>query len=458
MEESTKNRFAFSEKSIESLSFAPSGEQKMYYDTNSKLALRVGAKKKTFCVNQRLPGRGAPVRVSLGEFGDIPVTDARKKAAIAIGEIANGVNKHEVKKEQKLKAIIVEANKTETLKWLFDEYEQKWLIDRKGGKKATLKSHEDAKKFFVQRSVTLLKKDKETGIWSLDKIITLSDWMNRPWRSIARKEVLERFEYFARAKKSRGDDMEPMIRTHQIGFKGLHSAFNYVLRRTEPEDKVGLINPAQILTDYNLWEKTNVVERFIDFSKPEGARWWEAVIAYRPRNLVAAHYLLFSLLQTGRSIDVCDLTWNDVDFGEREITYERTKNGENYILYITDIALEILKELKQISKNRYVFYYPESKNGFIPQAAKQHFKNVNERGGKLISHHDLRRTWATASVGLVDKLTSDYCLKHKLAGVDANYYKNNRDVVRACMQRVEDHLLKQVAAFPSNAPVAEEVA
>jgi integrase len=456
MEEKRKTRFVFSEKSIEDITPRP-GKQDMYYDTNSKLALRVGAKKKTFCVNQRLPGRGAPVRVTLGEFGDIPVTEARKRAAIAIGEIASGINKHEVKKEQKLKAKIAEANNTETLQWLFDEYEQKWLIDRKGGQKATLKSHQDAKKFFVERKITLLKKDKESGIWSLDKIITVSDWMNRPWRSITRKEVLERFEYFSRTKPTRGQNMVPMIRTHQIGFKGLHSAFNYILRRTEPEDKAGLINPAQILTDYNLWEKTNVVERFIDFSKPEGARWWEAVIDYRTRNLVASHYLLFSLLQTGRSIDVCDLTWDDVNFDEREITYERTKNGEKYILYITNLVLEILKDLKKISKNQYVFYYPESKNGFIPKDAKQHFKKVAERGGMLISHHDLRRTWATASIGLVDKLTSDYCLKHKLAGIDLNYYKNNRAVVRACMQRVEDHLIKQVAAFPAEAPVAEDV-
>ncbi|MFM0417552.1 tyrosine-type recombinase/integrase [Paraburkholderia aromaticivorans] len=456
-----ETRFAFNEKSVGDIPLRTDGKQVMYYDTESKLCIRVGAKKKVFCVMKRLPHRGAPIRVNIGEYGDIPVKKAVELSYKAIGDIASGVNKIEVEKEKKKKEAVVVANKTETLGWLFDQYEENWLIKKKGGKDGSLKSHSDAKKFFTERKITLLKQDKETGVWEEERTVTVGDWMNRPWRSITKKEVLARFELFARAKKARNKKdapLEPMIRTNQIAFKGLHSAYNYILKRTHAlDDTLSLDNPASVITAFSLWEPTNVVEDFIDFSREEGALWWNAVIEYRTRNLVAAHYILFSLLQTGRSIDICNLKWDDVDMKEREIVYERTKNGEKYILYITDLALEILKELKKISKNEYVFYYPESKLGYIPQAAKQHFKNIAARGGKLISHHDLRRTWATPITGRIDKLTADYCLKHKLAGVDAHYYKNNREVVRASMQKMEDYFLEKVALFPRKEVPADRV-
>ena len=42
-------------------------------------------------------------------------------------------------------------------------------------------------------TVTILKETKD-GVWVEDKKVELSDWLNRPYRSITKTEVLERFK------------------------------------------------------------------------------------------------------------------------------------------------------------------------------------------------------------------------------------------------------------------------
>ncbi|PRZ50674.1 integrase family protein [Paraburkholderia fungorum] len=455
--EEQKNRFAFTEKAIDALPFEPKGKQRMFYDTNSRLALRVLATKKVFYVQKRVPGED-PIRVKVGDVGDIGIAKARQKAEEILGKVAAGINPHEEKKkalEQKKKeevAVQIQGKKDEeTLQWLLDKYKVEKLIDKNGGKQATLDSHEDAVKFFTERDVTLLKRDTVNGGWVVDETITLESWLDRPIRKITRSEVLDRFKYFSRAKKSRGADLVPMTRTYQLGFKTLQSAFNHHLSHLEPDVREDLQNPAQILSDHKLWKASNTVKRLVDFRDDEGPLWWNALEEYKLRNFVAYAYIVISLLQTGRSIDICSLRFDtNVNMNLREITYFDTKNHNDYTLCITNFVYDLLVELKKISKNGYVFYYPESKTGYIPKDAKAHFDNVFKRGGKLISHHDLRRTWTRiadrGSMGVSEK-TKEYCLKHEFQGVSKNYYIANEDEIRMCMQKVEDYIFERVEEF-----------
>ncbi|SAL47542.1 Phage integrase [Caballeronia peredens] len=453
------NRFKFTETSVAQVPLSTDGKQRMYYDTESKLALRVGAKKKIFVINKRLPGRGDPVRVTLGECGDIPVSKARQLATVTIADVVQGVNPHEVRKQEKLAGRIEEANKTETVGWLLEQYKNDRLIKKNGGKPASLKSFEDSLKFFARREVTVLKFDEKSRNWTIDGTFILEDWLSRPYRSITRKEVEERFETLSRTMKQRGKKPEPIVRQNQLAFKILHAAYNLRIKRLELEEKKIVINPVRIISDYELWRPTNVVDTYLNFVQEEGPIWWNAVTKYESRNLVAAYYLKFSLLQTGRSIDIHKLTWNDIDFKQRIIKYIGTKNSKSYILHISDYALEILQKLKKLSRNEYVFYYPESAQGCIPKDARHHFANVQKLGGALISHHDLRRTWGTIAITdslQIQKLTVDYCMKHTFKGVDENYFKYNEESVRGSMQKVEDYILQKVEKYNASQSVGLE--
>ena len=155
---------------------------------------------------------------------------------------------------------------------------------------------------------------------------------------------------------------------------------------------------------------------------------------------------MFSLLQVGRSIDAAPLKWKDVDLELKRVNYIDTKNGEEYIFPMTTKVYEIIKRRKDLNKDTvHVFDYEDSKTGHVPQDCQHHFKVIGARSGKKISHHDLRRTWATAARKLkIDERMIDYCLKHTINDVNAHYFVRNEPEILAAMQSVEDFFISTV--------------
>jgi hypothetical protein len=87
----------------------------------------------------------------------------------------------------------------------------------------------------------------------------------------------------------------------------------------------------------------------------------------------------------------------------------------------------------------YVFDYKESKTGHVPQDVRYHFEMIEKTAGKLISHHDLRRTWASAAYSLdMDERMINYCLKHKIGDVNEHYFMRNEKKIRLAMQTIEN--------------------
>jgi len=96
-------RIAFNKSNLDAIPFAESGKQTTYYDTNkTNLALRVGASSKTFIVYTRPKGSTAPVRISLGKYGDITIKHASDLAAKELAKIADGHNPVQEKKQAKI--------------------------------------------------------------------------------------------------------------------------------------------------------------------------------------------------------------------------------------------------------------------------------------------------------------------------------------------------------------------
>jgi integrase len=339
---------------------------------------------------------------------------------------------------------------------LLDEYKAEQLVGLKGGKDGTLRSLEDTIAYFSERPVILLKQVK--GLWVEDQHAILSDWLSRPFRSITPDEVLARFDLFARARPTRliGGELKPISRTHQIAFKFLNSAYNFVIPRLRHQGET-LLNPVEILSVYKRWKQTEKRKRFLDFETNEFARWWSALESYRTENAVASDFIMFSLLQAARSIEVVDLRWSQVDLEKRRVNYDETKNGEDYDFPLTDLAVEILERRKAAAVNEFVFGYPASDTGHIPKDCKHHYTQLVKRGAKYVSSHDLRRTWATAAHVLdISERTINYLLKHVINDVNEHYFVRNEAKLRAALQQVEDYLLQQVAKFPPKA-TGEEI-
>lgn len=446
MADKPNTRIPFNKSNLDAIPFAESGKQVTYYDTNkTNLSLRVGATSKTFIVYTR-PKQGNPVRITLGKYGDITIKHAADLAAKELAKLADGFNPVEEKKQQQQEQEVAKKNSEETFKWMIDTYKSEHIIGYKGGSESTLHNLETTMDYFDEKSVMTLKKN-EDGTWSNDMEVHLTSWHDRPFRSITKQDVLDRFEVLEKARPARNFEvLQPIARTHQMSFKFASSAFNFIIARNELDVKEDLRNPFDILSTRKKWKKTKVRSRFVDFNKAEFGKWWKAVEYYDFCNHLVSDYILCSLLQSGRSIDVAPLKWKDVDFELKRIHYLDTKNGEEYIFPMTKRVFEIIERRKKLNKDTvHVFDYEDSKTGHVPQDCQHHFKVIGARSGKKISHHDLRRTWATAARKLkIDERMIDYCLKHTINDVNAHYFVRNEPEILSAMQSVEDFFLSTV--------------
>lgn len=460
MTDKTPTRLAFNKSNLDSIPFAPQGKQITYYDTNkTNLALRVGASSKTFIVYTRPKGSTAPVRISLGKYGAVTIKQAADLAAKELAKIADGRNPLEEKQQAKIEQQQAKASEAETFQWMMDTYKAEHIIAYKGGSTSTLKNIATTMDYFDSKSVMTLKKN-EDGTWSNDMEVELSSWLERPFRSITRQEVLDRFEVLEKARPARNQKvLAPIVRTNQMSFKFASSAFNFIIARNELDVKEDLRNPFDVMSVRKKWKKTNKKTRFVDFEREEFPKWWKAVESYDFENGLVSDYLLCSLLQSGRSIDIAPLEWEHVDMELKRINYVNTKNGLDYPFPMTKRVHEIIeRRFKQKKEGSlYVFEYAGSKTGRVTQDCQHHFKTIAEKSGKLVSHHDLRRTWATAARKLkIDKRTIDYCLKHVIGDVNEHYFVSFEDELREALQAVEDFFLSKLTAKVDNSSTAKE--
>lgn len=452
-DKATERRFVFNKSNLDKIPFAEKGVQESYYDTRTPgFGLRVGATSKTYILYARVKN-GAPVRLTLGKYGVMSLDEARDKAIQELNNLNQGINPIQKRQEKKAAEKLVEKKDTETVQWLLDKYKQERIIakDKKNqkGSEGTLRSLKDTELYFGKRVVTTLKFNEKTKQWVVDKEgVVLEDMLSRPYRSITAKEILERFKVFSKAKPARcGKVLRPIGRTHQVAFRMLRSAYNHeipIASFYNPEDAI--TNPLNILKTFKLWEETNARKNYLDWDKLEFVNWWNATTKYSYCDNLVSDYLFLSLLQNGRSIDIAPLEWTQVDFQKRVIYYDQTKNKEAYLFPITDMAMEILLRRKEIvGKGKYVFGYKGSKSGYVSQDCKHHFKVIGKTSGKLISHHDLRRTFASAARVLgIDSRVLEYCQKHTIGDVNEHYFMKEEPAIRAAFQAVENFFIEKV--------------
>lgn len=409
--------------------------------------VRVGFSTKTFIVLKRIPG-GVVKRITLGKYGHLTLDQGRNIAQQELAKISQGIDVNAVRKKIQQETLQAKLSATQTLCWLFTEYKREQIVGHKGGKEGTLRSLNDTFTYFSERQVTLLKCND--GEWVNDQQVTLSNWLDRPFREITSLDVLQRFDIFAKARPTRaiGAVVQPIQRTHQVAFKFFSSAYNFIIPRLQQETGEIISNPADVLKIYKRWKSTNKRSRFVDFEKAEFATWWNALHSYQVTNPVVSDLILFSLLQAARSIDVIALEWSQIDMEKHTVRYPDTKNGGNYVFPLSIMALEVLQRCEVRRFNKFVFGYKASATGHVPQDCKHHYSELVKRGAKYISSHDLRRTWASAANHLeITERTINYCLKHTIRDVNEHYFMRNQGKLLRAFQAVENYFIEQALKF-----------
>lgn len=376
----------------------PDQGQAFYRDDMLKgFALRVtsgGAK--SFVIEKRINGKVK--RKTLGRFGELTVEQARKEAQKFLGQVASGKDPITEKKEAQTKTV--------TLGELFELY----LKVRSGLKETTVRDYR-----------RLMKE-------------IFGDWQKRELKNITKDMVQKRHHDYGQRSEARANNAMRLLK----------AIFNFAKGQYEDSQGRSLFpeNPVDRLSHVKAWYR--VERRRTLLKKSELPAWFDAVARLRvegaPTSETIADYILLLLFTGLRRSEGMNLQWSDVDFVDRTITINDTKNREPLILPLSDYLSDLLKRRQGLHESSYVF--PGSTGGKIIEPRKQLFK-VIEWSGVPFTLHDLRRTFITVAESLeLSQYAIKHLVNHKMPGdVTAGYIVMNPERLRPAMEKISQAIL-----------------
>lgn len=377
---------------IENIPYPLSG-QKFYHDTDlSCFMLTVGKKTKTFFVQASISGKLS--RIKIGRYGVYTAEQARMCAKEMFIDISKGINPKEKERDEKTKNITFEV--------VLNEY----IKNSRRLKERTKKNYRD----ILNRHVP--------------------DWMKKPLSQIKKNDVIERHtrigltqgEYVANA-------------TMRI----LRTLFNYAKATYEicPD------NPVEHLSRTKSWYKEEKRQNYI---KAKDIPIFFDAVNKLPNQTYRDFFLL--ILFTGlRRNEAAKLKWEDINFENRTLIIEETKNGRKHELPLSNFLFNLLSTRFTASNKdtKWVFSGTGKTGHFIEP--KKGIAQILEQTGITFSTHDLRRTFITIaeSIDLSD-FTLKRLLNHKSNDVTAGYIIHNVDRLREPMEKISQRIILQANA------------
>ncbi len=389
-----ENKLNFTQQRIRNLPLPEKG-RKDYWDTDvQKLCCRVSSSgTKSFSITKRLT-TGRLQRVTLGQWPEVSVSQARKLALAALSEIADGHNPNELKRKKRYRSM--------TLQQLFDTY----LDDKQDG----------------LREATILDYTKKLNQG-------FKDWLNKPVNTITREMVKARRNSFTGGRDNK--------------MRVLRLLMSYAHKTLKIIDN----NPVDILTDGKLWDRPVRRERIIALQDLK--KWYDAVLNLD--NEKAKVYLLI-LIHTGlRDKDVRHLEWADVDFKNNSMTARDTKNHTDFTVYIAPQIKPYLRNLKQLTGQSRFLFPGDSKDGVMGIPRKP-ITQVSHNSGVEFSSHDLKRTFLTiGEAAMIPFSLLKTLANHKTQNdVTGGYINSEAETLKAATFKIADYIQQHTSPNENN--------
>lgn len=389
----------------------PSDKDESYFDTELKgFHVKVTPTgKKVFRVKGILQGKQKAV--TLGTYPALTVDQARDRARMELGKLAQGVDPTEVKAKAKIESI--------TLHKAFEEFKATRPLTPK-----TLRDYE--------RSMRLL------------------NWGETGWYKITGDMVIRKHQALT-------EENGPA--TANLAMRFLRSLLTFCIGRYRDINDKPLVseNPVKRISEIKGW---NVIKRRTNCLKPHELKlWWEALDKWNGEQ-TTRDYIHFVLL-TGlrREEAAAKLKWENIDFIGKTFTILDPKNHLDLTLPLSDYLLAMLERRRASRINEYVFHSTRSKSGHLEEPRKG-YEGAERITGLHITIHDLRRTFLTIAESLdIPAYALKALVNHKSGNdVTAGYIQVTADRLRDPMQRITDFVLKQVGEkapaqvidFPTN--------
>ena len=156
---------------------------------------------------------------------------------------------------------------------------------------------------------------------------------------------------------------------------------------------------------------------------------------------------MFILFTGARDQEAASLKRSNIDFDDRTITFENTKNHRVHVLPFGEWFGEFLVVLCKNKKPNDYLFPANNRLGHLKDHRKA-VKQISEDCGVEFSLHDLRRTFASIVENDIGLTVSEYLqnrlLNHVQNDVHGKHYVQfDIERLRPIMQAVEDYILIQ---------------
>lgn len=324
---------------------------------------------------------GKKQRLTLGTYPTISLAEAHELHRKAVKCLVNG--KNPIIEQQKAK---VESRTSNTVNDLIEEYLEKWAKPRKRS------WHED-ERILKKDIAPIIGKHKAKDVTKKDIVLILDQVINRgsPIACNRTLAVIRRMFNFAVER-----DIISIAPCYGVKAPSKENRCDRLL--SEEEIKIFWHD----LENAGMSESTKLALKL------------QLVTGQRKGEIVSAEWDEF-----------------DLDNGWWTIPASKSKNSNNHLVPLSELALELLKELKTLSKDsKWLFPSPSSNNHIISTAANHALrKNIKKfKDIKPFTPHDLRRTAASHMTALgISRLVVSKLLNHVENSVTAIYDRHTYD-------------------------------
>ena len=389
---SATQRAVLTQRRLADLMPPASGRRYVFDAKTPSLAIMITEKgSKSWYLVKRVKGR--PVRTRLGGWPDVNVEDARRLAADALGEIANGRDPHAERKGVRREAT------------LSDLWEQ-WLEIHAKPHKRSWK--EDERMYAVY--LAPLHRGR-LGEITQAAVADLHVKIGRDRGHVQANRVLDLLGVLYRFAEARG-------------WQGKNPRTGVKKFRERPR------------------------ERFLDGD--EIRRFVEAVAAEPDRTL--RDYWLALLLTGARSGNVRRMRWDDLNFqrGLWRVGGEASKTGEPMVLVLSPPVVRLLESRHGLIDSPWVFPRSDDPERHLARSYDQWYRLRKRAGVADLTPHDLRRTlgsWmAAGGMGLP---VIGKALGHQHHGSTQIYARLDTDPIKAAVNATTEAMLTVAGIDPT---------
>lgn len=364
--------------------------------------------RKNFIVNARMKGRH-PKRVTIGQYPDWKVVDARDRALALLKMLRDGIDPVKEKREA-----------------------QKTVLRKEAHARALQVSLEDVVNQFIQ--ARQLKPKTQYDYLNTFKNC-FADWADQPIRSITRKDVEARFLHIQQ--HNRRSEKETGKAQARKAMSFLSAVMNFAAAEEIEGERLIQDNPVRVLADKKMNPLLKTRTRIVPLDDL-----WKIVRTFEWLPNQTAGDLMTILLYTGlRLNEAAKLQWNNIDFKHHYFTVTDTKNGLDHFVPMASDVEYILKERKRQRVDQCNWVFPSRiGNGPVVDIRKSVLK-ASQVSGILFTCHDLRRTFATiADCCGLDHMTIKRVLNHKHRDITQQYIQKKVDDLRTPMNEIQSFL------------------